>query len=287
MNPLAYRNEWNAMLISARYKKPLDKPDWYKVENVSDEEASILLYDYVGWPFNSALDFVKALSDMKQPKITIRINSPGGDVWDANAIFNAIKSHPSKPITRIEAIAASAASYIAVAGSQKQAYKNSIIMIHEPRVYVGVNQYELDDTKELLMQVSDMLIDMYADNTSVGKREIKAMMKGDDKKDGTWMNAKVAKEKGFIDSIIEAGKPIAATEYFSIFNNLPDEFKGEVGKKVLTEREIERGIRDVFNLSENKAKAIIAGCRKADGEDDSKELKEILAAARKLADAIK
>ena len=251
----SYRSAGNARFIAAYYNKPLDKPDWYKINAVSDGEADILLYDYIGWPFNEAGEFVRALSSLKQSNITIRINSPGGDVWDANAIYNAIKAHPSKPTTRIESLAASAASYIAVAGHKRQAYKNTMGMIHEPMVGFYGNQYEIDEVKSILVQVSDIMVDMYADNTNVGKRELKDMLKSE-----TWMPAKVMKEKGFIDTIIEAGKPVKAEFDLSVFNNLPDEFKED---KELTERDAERILRDA-GFSRHKAKAILAGRKDGD-----------------------
>ena len=270
---LNYRNERNAKAVAAYYNKPLDKPDWYKIENATDDEAEVLLYDYIGWPYNDEREFVQMLSGLKQGKIVIRINSPGGDVFSANAIYNAIKAHPSKPITRIESLAASAASYIAMAGSQKQAYKNTMLMIHEPMTGMWGNQYELRETADILEQISGQMIDMYADNTNIGKREIKEMLKAE-----TWMTAKVAKEKGFIDSIIEAGKGAKATFDLSIFSNLPDEFKAAAKKEPITERDLEREIRDVFGLSHNKAKEVIARCKELKGD---KAVDEAAEAAKK------
>jgi len=267
---LNYRNERNAKIIAAIYNKHLDKTDWYKIENVADDEADVLLYDYIGWPFNDEREFVQMLSGLKQNKITIRINSLGGDVFSANAIYNAIKAHPSKPITRIESLAASAASYIAMAGSQKQAYKNTMLMIHEPMTGMWGNQYELRETADILEQISGQMIDMYADNTNIGKREIKEMLKAE-----TWMTAKVAKEKGFIDTIIEAGKGAKAAFDLSIFSNLPDEFKIEnKQKETVTERDLEREIREVFSLSHNKAKEVIARCKELKGDKSEDEAAE-------------
>jgi len=270
---LNYRNERNARIIAAAYNKPLEKSDYYKIENSSDDEVDVLLYDYIGWPFNDEREFVQMLAGLKQSKIVIRINSPGGDVFSANAIYNAIKAHPSKPITRIESLAASAASYIAMAGSQKQAYKNTMLMIHEPMTGMWGNQYELRETADILEQISGQMIDMYADNTNIGKREIKEMLKAE-----TWMTAKVAKEKGFIDSIIEAGKGAKATFDLSIFSNLPDEFKAAAKKEPITERDLEREIRDVFGLSHNKAKEVIARCKELKGD---KAVDEAAEAAKK------
>jgi len=278
---LTYRTPKNAEFISNFYGKPLDKPEWYNINAISDEEAEIFVYDYIGWPFNDAGDFVRQIAGMKQPKITIRINSPGGDVWDANAIFNAIKNHKSKTITRIESLAASAASYISLAGKEKQAYKNSFIMIHEPAIFIfGMfNQYGIEnlneDAKELLVMVSNTMIDMYADNTNVGKRDLKEMLKA-----GTWMNAKTAKEKGFIDTIIEAGEPVKSQFDLSMFDTVPNDLKKENGHNTdPTEREIEKALRDV-GLSKNKAKAMLAGSKP--NEADKEEIKRLQSDISKL-----
>ena len=248
----SYRNEKNARFISACFNKALDKPDWYKVEAVSDDDADIFLYDYIGWPFNEAAEFVRTLAGLKQKNIIIHINSPGGDVWDANAIHNAIKAHPLKPITRIESIAASAASYIAVAGAKRQAYKNTMGMIHEPVVGFFGNQYEIDELKSVLGQISDIMVDMYADNTNVGKRELKDMMKTE-----TWMNAKTMQDKGFIDTILESGKAVKAQFDLSIFSHVPYGISAEREGKELSEREIERALRDAGG-SRTFAKSIVA-----------------------------
>lgn len=264
---LSYRNEKNAKFISSYYGKPLDKPDWYIVNTASEDEADILIYDFIGWPFNEARDFIAILSGMKQSKITIRINSPGGDVFDANAIHNAIKDHPSKPVTRIESLAASAASYIAVAGFKKQAYKNAMVMIHEPMTCMFGNQYELRETADVLEQISGAMIDMYADNTNIGKREIKELLKAE-----TWLTAKTAKDKGFVDEIVDAGKGAKANFDLSIFANLPTELKAELKPEDKPEpdiRSIEKLLREVGGLSKNKAKALLARGWHTEATDDN------------------
>lgn len=250
---LLYRNDKTAEFIASYYNKPLDKPDWYIFNEVSDDEAEIFLYDYIGWPYNEAYDFIQTLSGLKQKKIVIRINSQGGDVWDAQALFNAIASHPSKPITRIESIAASAASYIAIAGHERQAYKNTMLMIHEPMTGIFGNQYEFTDVADVLKQISDNMIDMYADHTKVGKRDIKQMLKEE-----TWLNSKAMLEKGFIDTILETGKAAKAQFDLSIFSSLPEGIKNTDGGRELTPREVEKALRDA-GASRSFAKALAAG----------------------------
>lgn len=273
---LSYRNDKNAMFISEFYNKPLEKPDWYKIENVTDDEAEILIYDAIGWPFNDAAEFIQAIRGITSKKITIRINSPGGDVFDGIAISNAIASHPSKPITRIESLAASAASYIAVSGHEKQAYKNTMIMIHEPMTGLWGNQHDLRDAADILKQINEQMIDIYADNTNVGKRELKSMLK-----DETWMTASVAKEKGFVDTILNAGSPAEAKFDISMFASAPDTLQSEPRKP--TERNIERALRDA-GMSRTEAKALLAGRQPDESyiEEKVKNLEEQIAAQNTL-----
>lgn len=261
---LNYRNEKNAKFIASQYDKPLEKSEWYSVKNVADDEVEVFISDYIGWPFNDAGDFVRMMSGLKQSKIVIRINSPGGDVFDGFQIANAIKNHPSKPVTRVEALAASAASYIAVSGHEKQAYKNAMIMIHEPMAGMWGNQYEMMEVADILKKVSSNMIDMYVDNTNVGKRALKDMMKAE-----TWMTAKEAKVNGFIDTLIEAGEPVLAKFDLSMFANTPEDFKAE-DKKIIDPniRDIENLLRDVGGLSVNKAKAVLARGWRAIGDID-------------------
>lgn len=268
---LNYRNERTANFIASQYRKPLDKPEWFNIQNVSDDTTEILLFDYIGWPFVESRYFVSELSKIDSKNIVIKINSPGGDVWDAVAIYQAIKNHPSKPVTRIESLAASAASFIAMAGHKKQAYKNTMMMIHEPMTGIWGNQYDYMEVSDILKQISENMVDMYADNTNVGKKEIREMLKAE-----TWLNAKTAKEKGFIDTILEAGKPVKAEFNLSIFANLPDGFKVEEPKTEPDIRSIEKLLRDVGGLSKSKTKALLARGWQAigDGEHETPEPKE-------------
>jgi len=248
---LAYRTVKNAEAVAKYWNKPLDRPDWYEIKAQSDDEAEVLIFDYIGWPYNQAGDFARAMAEMNQKLITVRINSPGGDVFDAVSIFNTLQAHKSNIITRNEALAASAASIIAMAGKEKQAYQNTMIMIHNSWAYTAGNQFELKETADLLAKIDESMVDIYASNTNTGKREIRDMLKAT-----TWMTAKEAKEKGFVDTILDA-KTAKAQFDLSMFANVPDELKSNDGKEPDI-RSIERILRDVGGLSKNKAKALLA-----------------------------
>ena len=250
---LSYRTQANAQAIAAIYNKPLDKPDWFKVVAAKDnEESQIILFDYVGWPYNDPRDLILALADMGD--VLVRINSPGGDVFDGTAISNALASHKGTVTTRIEGLAASIASVIAMAGKKVQAYDNTMLMIHSAWTIMIGNQYEMRDVADLLEKIDGNILDTYQKKTKLAKRDIAEMMKNT-----TWMTAKEAKEKGFVDAIVD-GKSVRADFNLSIFANLPDDFKED---KELTERDAEKILRDA-GFSRHKAKAILAGRKEGD-----------------------
>jgi len=247
---LKYRNPRNAEATARYWNKPIDKADWYKIEALSDDNTELMIYDVIGWPFNDAGEIIRALAGINTKTLTVRINSPGGDVFDAMAIFNALQSHKSKIITRIESLAASAASFIALAGKEVQAYQNAMFMIHDPWVLAAGNQYDLREIADILEKISGNMVDIYSTNSSVGKKEIREMLKAE-----SWFTAKEAKEKGFVDTIID-GKAAKAQFDLSMFAHVPDGFQSESHKP--TEREIEKALRDV-GLSKKEAKALLAG----------------------------
>jgi len=260
---LAYRSEKNAEAVARFWGKSLEKPDWYRIEaKETDETAEIIIYDVIGWPFNDAYDLIKSLSNYSGSKINLRINSPGGDVFDGMAIFNALKDHSAKVTAKIEGLAASMASVIALAGDEVQAHKNSMYMIHEPWTVLAGNQYEMREVADILQKIGGNILDVYADNSKIGKRELKQMMK-----DETWFTAKEAKERGLIDTVIDSTGTQAKFD-LSIFSNVPESIS-ETPEK--TEREKEKALR-YAGFSRTEAKAILAG-RKESTQRDAEEVK--------------
>src|SRR3990172_911965 len=201
---LSYRTQANAQAIATIYNKPLDKPEWFKViaAKSADEESEILIFDYVGYPYNDPREFIQALSEMGN--VTIRINSPGGDVFDGMVLVNAIASHKGIVTTRVEGLAASMASVIAVSGKKVQAYDNTMLMIHNAWTFAMGNQYEMRDTADLLEKIDSNILDAYQNKSKKGKKAIAEMMKAT-----SWMTAKEAKDNGFIDEIV-TGKSVKA-----------------------------------------------------------------------------
>lgn len=247
---LKYRNQRNAEATARYWNKPIDKADWYKIEALSEDNTELMIYDVIGWPFNDAGEIIRALAGVTSKTVTVRINSPGGDVFDAMAIFNALQAHKSKVITRVESLAASAASFIALAGKEVQAYQNAMVMIHDPWVLAAGNQYDLREIADILEKISGNMVDIYSQNSNIGKKEIRDMLKAE-----TWFTAKEAKEKGFIDTIID-GKAAKAQFDLSMFAHVPDGFTGNDHDEPIA-RKYEKALRDV-GASKNEARAILA-----------------------------
>lgn len=279
---LSYRTESYAKAIATIYNKPLDKPEWFKVVAAKDnEEAQILIFDYVGYPYNDPRDLIHALADMGD--VTVRINSPGGDCFDGASIYNSLTSHKGVVTTRIEGLAASIASVIAMAGKRVQAYDNTLLMVHNSWTFMMGNQYEMRDIADLLEKIDGTILDAYQKKTKMGKKEISEMMKAT-----TWLTAKEAKDKGFVDTIVD-GKSVKADFNLSIFANLPENINDDSQGRELTRKETERALRNA-GASREYARALAAKRADASEDDnqaekddhDAKELVQYLTIASEL-----
>ncbi|MFA7077983.1 MAG: head maturation protease, ClpP-related [Syntrophomonas sp.] len=271
-----YKTDKNARAISAFWGKQIDNSLPYQINSLSTSETEIFIYDVLGFPFNDINSMVKEISQIKSEKMTIRINSPGGDIIDCFALFQAIKEHPAKVTVRIEALAASAASIIAMAGDTIEAYRSSFVMIHNAWAFTAGNQYELNDLIDLLKKIDANMIDIYHARSKLGKRELADMMKAT-----SFFNAKEAKAHGLIDTILNAGSPAEAKFDLSMFASAPDTLQSEQRKP--TERTIERALRDA-GMSRSEAKALLAGRQHDESYIDEKvrNLEEQIAAQNTL-----
>jgi len=140
-------------------------------------------------------------------------------VFDGVAIFNALCEHPAHVTTKIEGMAASMASVVALAGNEVQAHKNTMLMIHDPWVLTAGNQYELREIADILQKIGGNMLDIYYDKSSIGKRELKSMMKEE-----TWFTAAEAQDRGLIDTILDTGAAKAKFD-LSIYANVPNDLE--------------------------------------------------------------
>src|SRR6059036_2863063 len=116
-----------------RAQHGVEAQSWYRITNAADsDEAEVMLYDEIGgWYGATADQFIADLRGITSPNLRVRINSPGGSVFEGIAIANALRSHPGNVVIQVDSVAASIASVIAMAGDRVEMAPNSMLMIHE------------------------------------------------------------------------------------------------------------------------------------------------------------
>ena len=135
-----------------------------------------------------------------QGKVTVWINSPGGDCFAAAQIYNMLMEYPGTVDVHIDGIAASAASVIAMAGNHVAISPVGMMMIHNPATVSIGDEWEMKKAMDMLSEVKESIINAYELKTGLPRKQLSNMMKAE-----SWMNAKKALELGFADSILYDG----------------------------------------------------------------------------------
>lgn len=183
----------------------------FKIKAKSETEAEIIIYDAIGsswWEDTvSAKDFSKELSALPSTtsQINVRINSPGGDVFDGQTIYNRLKQHSANITVYVDGIAASIASIIAMAGDEIIMSEGAQIMIHKPMTGIWGNATEMQETIDLLDGIEEQMLGIYNRRTGIDKNELRSMLQRE-----TWMDADEAIELGFADRAMAEGEGIRA-----------------------------------------------------------------------------
>ena len=129
--------------------------------------------------------------------ITLWINSPGGDVFAAAQIYNMLMDYPGQVTVKIDGLAASAASVIAMAGSQVEMSPVAMMMIHNPITVAIGDSKEMQKAIDMLAEVKESIVNAYEIKTGLSRNKISRLMDAE-----SWFNAKKAVELGFADSIL-------------------------------------------------------------------------------------
>jgi len=189
--------------------------DWYAIR-ARAEGAEISIHDEIGAYGVSAKEFLAELGELKEAKrITLRINSPGGEVFDGIAIHNALKRHSAHITVLVEGIAASIASVIVCAGDEVVMPENAMLMLHEPSAHVAGTADDLLSMAAALEKMRAGLIAAYRDKSGLNEERIAELLAGE-----TWLSADEALALGFADRI-EAPVKMAARFDLSAFTNAP------------------------------------------------------------------
>lgn len=193
----------------------------YDIKN-QGKSAEILIYDAIGQGLFGGLSAKSFVTDLKTLKdinnITVRLHSPGGEVFDGTAIYNALVQHPAHIEMHIDGMALSMASVIAMAGDKVIMAENAMMMIHDPSISVSGTASNLRKAADTLEKTKAAILNAYIRKTSKQEEELSALMSVE-----TWMSAEEALMHGFIDEISESVKMAAHFDLKAYgFKRVPD-----------------------------------------------------------------
>ena len=169
--------------------------------------------------------------------ITIWLNSPGGDCIAASQIYSMLMDYAGEVTVKVDGIAASAASVIAMAGTKVLMAPTALMMIHNPMTLAWGDKSEMTKAIEMLDEVKESIVNAYEIKTGLSRAKISHLMDAE-----TWMNANKAIELGFADDILEDKKKCAADETAFSFaaksseKSLMNKLEAKFGKKPETNK---------------------------------------------------
>lgn len=172
------------------------KKNYWRVLNVDTTTADIHIYGVIGaWERNAA-EFVQELKAIGRKDLNVHINSPGGEVTEGLAMYNALKNHRGTVNVYVDAYAVSAASFVAMAGDKVTMAPQSELMMHDAMGEVRGNAEEVRRLLDVLERTSDQIADIYAGKTGGEPKFWRKAMKRE-----SWYNAREAVAAGLADGI--------------------------------------------------------------------------------------
>lgn len=185
----------------ARIRRPLarersGRTDWYRIQNKAGETPSLYIYDEIGYWGDTAKSLTDALRDVDSDTLDVHINSPGGDIFDGLAIYQALKGHRARITVKVDGLAASIASVIAMAGDEVIMAPKASLMIHDGWTMSVGNAADLRKTADLLDKQSEVIASVYADKSSQDANFWRDAMREE-----TWYTAQEAVDAGLADQV--------------------------------------------------------------------------------------
>ena len=181
----------------------------FRVDNVSQDEATVWLYDMIVsdsfFGGVSAIDFAREMTAINAGTIHLRINSPGGEVFAAQAMSQIIREHDAHIIAHIDGLAASSASWVALSADEVVIAPGGMIMIHNAQTIAYGDSRDLNETASLLEKVDGILIATYAEATGQDTQQIADWMDAE-----TWFSAEEALQYRFADRIAKPADTAAS-----------------------------------------------------------------------------
>lgn len=193
---------------------------WYEIKAKKADTAEILIYEQIGEDFwgegVSAKRFVEDLQALDVATIELHINSPGGNVFDGNAMYNALRAHKAKVLVTVDGVAASVASVVAMAGDTITMPENAMMMIHDPWWFAVGTAEDMMSAAETLEKLKGSLISSYRAKTGQDAERISELMSAE-----TWLTAAEAVDLGFCDETTDRVNAQANFQSLSRYRNVP------------------------------------------------------------------
>lgn len=187
--------------------------------------TDVTLYDEIGIYGTRSSEFAERLKEAGDGDITLRVNSPGGDVYEGLAIMNQLRNHPGKVTAYVEGLAASAASFIVVGGADELIMnRNSELMIHDAMSMVSGNAEEITTALAGLERASENIASIYAEKAGGDSVSWREAMRAE-----TWFTAEEAVEAGLADSVGGIARPAVEVAAMQNKFSLMNKFKGRQG----------------------------------------------------------
>lgn len=198
------------------------KASGYRVIARGADAAELYIYGVIGgdW-FGEGITAKQVADDLKAlgkgvKAIDVRINSEGGNVFDGKAIYSLLVEHKATINVKVDGLAASAASFIAMAGNSIEIAEGAFVMIHNAWTVAMGGAEDMRRTADLLDTINTTICDVYCARTKQPAASIKNWMD-----DETWMTAKEAIANGFADKMTENLKVAASVSHPNRFKKLP------------------------------------------------------------------
>ena len=191
---------------------------WNWVRNEGEKRTLLLdgeISDETWWGDEVTPQMFRSELNAAEGDIDLWINSPGGDCYAAAQIYNMLMEYKGNVNVKIDGIAASAASVVAMAGSTVEISPLGMLMIHNPMTISIGDTHEMERTITFLAEIKESIINAYEIKTGLSRAKISRLMDAE-----TWMNAKKAVELGFADSVLYADvqRPVTDTADGLIFS---------------------------------------------------------------------
>lgn len=190
---------------------------WYNIRAEKEEgPVDVSIHEEIGLWGVTAREFIFDLARAEGRDINLTLHTPGGDVLDGTAIYNALRKHEGKVSITIDSYAASMGSVIALAGDETRIVDNGYVFVHNPWTLSVGDAEDMERAGKDLRKMEQNLVNIYVERTGLDEAEVRELMDSE-----TWLTAEEAVDKGFASEVVKATRAVAS---------LRKEFQGSFAK---------------------------------------------------------